>query len=133
MKEFSPMKKLAPLCLVALAGCSTTSGLLGAQAPTVAACIPVVSQDAMNIHQLEATLSAITMTPVTVLPPPVMTQPPPVVVTPSPTGPVITPAPPGTVGMPIPPVATPGGPVVTPNARRRRLSDIENMGELVVE
>jgi hypothetical protein len=104
------MKTLIPFCLVALAGCAGGIGASGS-GPTVAACVPVVSQDAMNLHQLEAALAAISAAPMTVLPPPVMTQPPPVVVSPSPSGPVITPAPPST--------AEPGGPVVTPNARRR--------------
>jgi hypothetical protein len=123
--------KLAPLCLVALAGCGTQ---LGQQpAPTVAGCIPVVLQDAQNIHQLEGGLAAVSAAPVTVLPPPVMMQPPPMVVTPTPTGPVVSPAPPGTVGMPAPPTVAPvggSGPTVTPNAQhRRRSADIEQMGQ----
>jgi hypothetical protein len=112
------MKPLIPLCLVALAGCA---GGVGAPSGgvTVASCVPVVSQDAMNLHQLEATLAAISASPVTVMPPPVMTQPPPVVVSPSPTGPVIRPAPPGTIVTPPDPSY---GPVVTPNARQRHSS-----------
>jgi hypothetical protein len=104
----------AGLLLTALAGCSTTSGILGGAGPTVAACIPVVLQDAANIHQLEAGLTAVAVAPVTVMPPPVMTQPPPVVVTPTGPGspPIVTPAP-----MPTPTPSGPGGPIVTPNRR----------------
>jgi hypothetical protein len=108
---------LACVLLTALAGCSTTGGILGGGgSPTVAACIPVVLQDAQNIHQLEAGLTAVAVAPVTVMPPPVMTQPPPVVVTmPTTPGapPIVTPAPMPT--MPTP--SGPGGPIVTPNRR----------------
>ena len=110
------MKKIIAACvlLTALAGCSTLNGIVGATGPTVAACLPVVLQDAQNIHQLEGGLTAIASAPVTVMPPPVMVQPPPVVVTP-PTAPgmppVVTPAP-----APASP-PSPGSPVVTPNRR----------------
>lgn len=104
------MKKIGAACvlLTALAGCSTTSGILGGGSPTVAACLPVVLQDAQNIHQLEGGLTAIAAAPVTVMPPPVMTQPPPVVVT-MPTAPgqppIVQPAP-----MPV----NPHPPIVPP-------------------
>ncbi len=100
------MKTIGAACvlLAALAGCSSTGSILSAS-PTVAVCIPVVLQDAQNIHQLEAGLSAIAVAPVTVMPPPVMMQPPPVVVTP-----------PSAPGMPptVRPVPASGSPIVTP-------------------
>lgn len=95
----------AGVLLAALAGCSTPGGILSGGSPTVAACIPVVLQDAQNIHQLEGGLTAIQAAPVTVMPPPVMMQPPPMTVTP-PTQPgmppTVTPAP-----NPHPPIVPP--------------------------
>ena len=118
------MKIISGTCLIALlsGGCTPMVG-----GTTVASCVPVVLQDAQNLHQLEGGLAAVSASPVTVMPPPVMTQPPPVVVTPTPNGPVVTPA------TPTPPTVTPTGPsggptIVTPTARsfRKRSSHVSD-------
>lgn len=96
--------------LAMLASCSQMQGT-----PTVASCLPVVLQDAQNIHQLEGGLTAISAAPVTVLPPPVMMQPPPMTVTPTPSGPVVSPATP----TPVVPAPSTGPTIVTPTAKHK--------------
>lgn len=145
-KETFTMNKFIAVCLLpALAGCAASGslGALSSQTPgtlaeieqlktavstaPLAGCVATVQQADMLLKALANGTPAIPMSPTPA--PPIITVPAPVL-----TSPVIMPAPAPPVA-PSPPVMTPpspGGPVVTPNARRHAAAPEERPIDLHV-